>query len=531
MPSNYRLAAMDIQKSLSVDLVVCLVVGVVAVVLVRSGWTWWRLKHIPGPFPACVTNLHRIGWVHTGRAHLILQDAHRKYGEVVRIGPNMVSFSNPDAIPAVYPMRPGIPKVVDLPMGDFYATLRPYTRSGGALHAVFNTTEEDILKQIKTPIAPLFNISNTVTFEPLVDEVLECIHDRFDQAFCATEQVMDMGQWLQFFAFDVMGTMTFSKRYGFLDQGKDVGGTLGTIIDFMRTSAPVTTNLSLLFLCPDRILRKNIVADILRQAIRPTPSLSILSFVAQAIKEKTQKLETEKYSTILNNHAHTDFLTRFIQLQKDNPKIPPWAPTAWTFSNVIAGSDSVGTIMRTMLFNLLVYPHTLAKLRQELENANPTRPFPRYSEVRDLPYLDACVLEASRVHPPFALPFERVVPKGGLTVLGHYLPEGTVIGGSPYVVNRDRNTFGDDAEFWRPERWLEGDGAHKRHLEASMLTFGAGRRVCLGRHVGILEIKKLLPFLVLTYDMRVIDKEKFQVENSWFFVQKGFYAQIQKRHD
>lgn len=122
---------------------------------------------------------------------------------------------------------------------DFYVTLRPYTRSGGALHAVFNTTEEPILKQIKTPIAPLFSITNTTSFEPLVDQVLQCIRDRLEERFTATQQIVDMGQWLQFFAFDVMGTMTFSKRYGFLDEGRDVNGMLGTIVDFMRTSAPV----------------------------------------------------------------------------------------------------------------------------------------------------------------------------------------------------------------------------------------------------------------------------------------------------
>jgi hypothetical protein len=52
-----------------------------------------------------------MGWIGTKRAHLILQDMHEKYGDVVRIGPNMVSFSNPKAIPTVYPMRPGFPKV------------------------------------------------------------------------------------------------------------------------------------------------------------------------------------------------------------------------------------------------------------------------------------------------------------------------------------------------------------------------------------------------------------------------------------
>jgi hypothetical protein len=73
--------------------------------------TWRRLRHIPGPFPACITNFHRAYWVTTKRAHLILQDVHEKYGEIVRIGPNTVVFSNPEAIPTVYPARTGFPKV------------------------------------------------------------------------------------------------------------------------------------------------------------------------------------------------------------------------------------------------------------------------------------------------------------------------------------------------------------------------------------------------------------------------------------
>jgi len=160
------------------------------------------------------------------------------------------------------------------------------------------------------------------------------------------------------------------------------------------------------------------------------------------------------------------------------------APTAWTFSNVLAGSDSVGTVMRTAMLNLMMYPHTMARLHDELSAANLTLPIPAYAEIRDLEYLDACVQEAGRMHPPFALPFERVVPEGGITILGKYLPAGTNIGGNPYVVNRDKNVFGPDAEFWRPERWL-GDAAHKRRLEQGVLTFGAGRRVCLGKAIGI----------------------------------------------
>ncbi|KAI4264753.1 MAG: hypothetical protein L6R42_000163 [Xanthoria sp. 1 TBL-2021] len=338
-------------------------------------------------------------------------------------------------------------------------------------------------------------MTNTTSFEGLIDDVLKCLMEQFDQRFAARGEIFDLGQWLQFFAFDVMGTMTFSKRYGFLDTGTDVNGMLATIVDFMRAAAPMTQVPWL-----DKVMRKNPIADLLQRLLRRTASLSILEFVAKAIEEKREELAHGETKSGDKMDQRKDFLTRFIELRENNPEIPTWAPTAWTFSNVIAGSDSVGSVMRTIMVNLLSYPHNLQKLYDEFRSADLSRPFPKYSEVRDLPYLDACVQEGVRMHPPFALPFERVVPEGDVTVLGHYLPSGTVVGGNPYVVNRHKATFGQDAEFWRPERWLNIDDACRKRLDQSILTFGAGRRVCLGKHIGIFEIKKLIPVLVLNYE-------------------------------
>ncbi len=89
-----------------------LLLGVVLTFIILQLFrTWWRLKHISGPFLASLTNLQRFRWVKTKYAHLIHLQMHEKYGEVVRFGPNMVSISHPDAISTVYPMRPGFPKV------------------------------------------------------------------------------------------------------------------------------------------------------------------------------------------------------------------------------------------------------------------------------------------------------------------------------------------------------------------------------------------------------------------------------------
>lgn len=151
------------------------------------------------------------------------------------------------------------------------------------------------------------------------------------------------------------------------------------------------------------------------------------------------------------------------------------AVTAWTFSNVIAGSDSTAVVMRTVWYNLLAHPETLHRLRDELTETAASRPggfskpFPAWKDVCDLPYLDACINEGVRLHPPFCLPFERVVPSGGITIGGYYFPEGTVVGMSPYVVNRHAATFGPDADEWRPGRWMVPEG-ERRKLEASILT-------------------------------------------------------------
>lgn len=73
--------------------------------------TYMKLRDIPGPFLSKFTDFPRMFWVKTMRGHEIHWNNHEEYGEVVRIGPNTVSLADPAAIPALYPMRPGFPKV------------------------------------------------------------------------------------------------------------------------------------------------------------------------------------------------------------------------------------------------------------------------------------------------------------------------------------------------------------------------------------------------------------------------------------
>ena len=126
------------------------------------------------------------------------------------------------------------------------------------------------------------------------------------------------------------------------------------------------------------------------------------------------------------------------------------------------------------MYNLLANPPTLRPLYDELiaveRTQTLTRPFPTWAEVRDLPYLDACINEGVRLHPPFCLPLERVVPKEGIVICERFFAGNTVVGMSPWVVNRHRPTFGEDVDAWRPNRWLGLDVEQHKKLQNSLLT-------------------------------------------------------------
>jgi cytochrome P450 len=101
-----------------------------------------------------------------------------------------------------------------------------------------------------------------------------------------------------------------------------------------------------------------------------------------------------------------------------------------------------------------------------------------------------------------------------------------------WVVHRDPEVFGADADAWRPERWLGGAGDEVRikKMEASLLTFGAGHRTCLGKHISYLEIFKLVPTLLRRYELELVDGGRdWKVENRWFVQQNGFNVRLRKR--
>lgn len=228
----------------------------------------------------------------------------------------------------------------------------------------------------------------------------------------------------------------------------------------------------------DWLLHKNRLANLIRsEAISP-----LLMYVLKRIGERQYvRPDMSHDGTALEPgkngpDAGGDFLSYFLRAQeKDAHKVPMRFVSTWTLANILGGSDSTASVLRSVVCFLVEHPEAMEIARAELlqEDRTISYPVPKWCELQNLPFLDACIKESVRLEPPFAMVLERVVPPGGVTICGSFYPGGTVVGMSPYITNRYKPTWGDDAEIWRPNRWLESDAAHVSKLEASLLSVSA----------------------------------------------------------
>jgi cytochrome P450 len=177
--------------------------------------------------------------------------------------------------------------------------------------------------------------------------------------------------------------------------------------------------------------------------------------------------------------------------------------------SILAGGDTSSATMRAAVYYLAKTPSATTKLVAELNAAGISAPA-SWKKIRDLSYLDAVIRETMRIDPGIAMIFERIVPEGGFTLPdGRNLPAGTKAGINPFVTNRDYGVFGEDADTFNPDRWLQGEDESPGHFEDRQrrmkdtvdFVFGGGGRVCMGRYLAMLEIKKLIATLYSSFDV------------------------------
>lgn len=462
------------------------------------------LQSIPGPFLAKFTNIWRFLKVHDGDFHTISINLHKAHGDFVRLGPNLVSISDIQAIKEIYGFgSKGLPK------SAFYEAFSVENQGRKLPPNLFAVRDDKIHGEMRRPVAGAYSMTTLVEYEPLVNVVIEEFLQALELRYGTYRQDIkecDISAWLQYYAFDVIGQITWGEPLGFIQRGSDIDGAINEL-DRFQTYGAVIGQMPFLH----KILRQN------RIAYRFDKSTGFFPRIALGrIQQRQKEVDVE----------HNDFLTRFLKAAKQSPDIvdPPMLVN-YTLNNIIAGSDTTGISLSAVVYYVIKTPHVLDNLLKELDSANISTPV-SWSDSQRLPYLDAIIKEALRLHSAVGLGLERVVTNSGLRLSnGKHLPSGTLVSMNPWVIHRNKEIFGADAEQFNPSRWLrdskyESPEVYQARLAAMKrvdLVFGGGPRTCLGKNISLLEIYKVIPTLFLKFDVRLVNPDKdWKIFNGWF---------------
>jgi cytochrome P450 len=410
------------------------------------------LRSVPGPFWTRFTRLWYFNRLNQGHFEDDNIALHRKYGPIVRIAPDMYSIDSPEIVKIAYSIGSNWRK------SDWY---EGWKHPSPARFTVFadrdNKRHGDSRKQFNA----VYSMSSMKSYEGYVDDCTEIFSTRLGE-FAQNGQSFNMGHWFQCYAFDVIGAITYSQRFGFLDAGEDVGGLIEALHGMMRYS-------SLVGIYPGWHPR---IFDFAAKfkSVGSGGRLYIQNFVAKRENERKAQGDVEKWQD-KDESAPQDFLEKMLIAHKRNPqKTTAYHVTMMGMSNIIAGSDTTALSLSGVLYYLLKYPRTLERLRDEIrtfeQQGRCSRPNVTFAESQEMPYLQACLKEGMRLHAATGLPLWREVPEGGAEICGKFFPAGTVIGLNSWVAHYNTDVFGPDAQHFRPERWIEAEKAGGEHLKS-----------------------------------------------------------------
>lgn len=252
------------------------------------------------------------------------------------------------------------------------------------------------------------------------------------------------------------------------------------------------------------------------------PTHPIVKFVEDRMQDRTESVSNQGYEK--------DFLAKCRQAQVASPDVVTDSVIrAYNQDNIIGGSDTTSVTLRAILYYLLKDPMYLARVRDEVDAGSREGCF-SWQEASVMPLLNACIKESLRMHPPIGMLMERYVPPGGAILAGHFLPEGTIVGVNPWVVARDRDVFGNDADNFRPDRWLVDTTEQRARMDRANLAFGYGSRSCIGKNLALLSITKLAARLLRDYEFHFQKPgQEWKIQGGFFVPQDNFFVTIRRR--
>lgn len=315
---------------------------------------------------------------------------------MVRTAPNELSFNTARSWRDIYGFRQGHGPFIK---SEFY--------EGGSFADQYGSivSERDPMKHghMRRSLAHAFSHRALVEQEGSIQGIIDRFMDRL-RGFEAKDEGFDIVRWFNMLTFDIIGDLAFGETF----RGVETGVThpwISRITGAMRQGA---------------------LADCFKRF--PLNAKLVMTLAPGAIQKITADTKTnEQYSIdliqkrIMRKTDRKDFMTRILE-HREEEKISDIQIAAHASDFVLAGSETTATALSCIVYYLSHTPRVKERLCKEIRSR-----FVKYKEIdaaatSSLEYLNATILEGLRIYPPLPFALPRVVPTGGDTVDGHWLP-------------------------------------------------------------------------------------------------------------
>ncbi|KAL3425116.1 cytochrome P450 ClCP1 [Phlyctema vagabunda] len=443
------------------------------------------LAGVPGPLLARASRLWYVHKLLRGSMAKEIHKVHEKYGKMVRIAPDELVFTEPDAWKDIYGHRAGKGEVPKDP--NFYNNLSSRATSiinaPGARHG-----------EIRRLLSYGFSEKALREQEVLVQGYCTMFLDRLDELRTLGAEI-DMVKWYNFFTFDVIGDLAFGEAFGCL-KSSDYHPWIICMFRNIKATAFLRSVDYFPFLKP------------VKQYLVPKE----LVRTRNEHRAMTVSLGMQRRNTPSDR---IDFMSR---MTKENG-ISDEEFVASTGTLVIAGSETTATLLSGLTHQLLMNPKVLKTLTNEVRTAFAAEEDINFIEVGKLKYLMACLEEALRFYPAAPEAFPRRT-KVGEEFYGQWVPAETTVSVYHYAAYHSTEHF-FLADQFIPERWL-GDERFKNDHKNMMQPFSFGPRNCLGKNLAIVEMRLVLSRLIYRYDLEIEPgHQDWDNQRTWLLWEKG----------
>ncbi|KAI1744493.1 cytochrome P450 monooxygenase [Xylaria scruposa] len=432
------------------------------------------LAGFPGPLLGRSTLLWRFWHTMRGRSHRAIQDQHRKHGPVFRVSPNELSFASVESWKQIYGFPP--PGQQQLIKSDFYDIY------GAGFETGCIGSERDPQKHAmkKKHLSAAFSTQALNSQEALVQHCWDGFISKIGPLSQRSSDGIDIVKWFEMATFDILGEMAFGESFHCIEDEKS---------HFWLT------------LILEHLVEITLVDNLRRFPFLATLGRWLLPSLTTGVRQKHTGHSRERVRRRLDaENTRHDFLTNLVSKVKSG-EVPREELTAHASTLIIAGGETTAHTLSSVFFYVMKTPGCKDKLFQEIRER-----YKSYEEIDatsalQLPYLQAVISEALRIHPSGAQGFPRISP--GVVISGKYVPAGTEVYTSAWTVTHDPANFHDPNTF-KPERWTDPKCTDIK--EASQ-PFSLGYRGCIGRNFAFIEMALCLTKMAFKYDWELVNRD------------------------